>query len=225
MKYKGILLDFYGTCVAEDDAIIERIISKIGEYSSASREEIWSSWKFNEGCAAAFGSAFRTQKEIELSTLQAVLTQFEVDLDVEDLSSGLFDYWAGPAVYPDTVGFLRRQEIPVSIVSNIDNSFLESALQLIDFQFHDIVTSEDVRAYKPRPEIYHRALERNRFRTDEVVHIGDSYSLDVIGAHGCGIDVVWVNRKGRVKPEGLMNLEVSTLSEIKWDNNSAHAIP
>jgi len=29
MKYKGILLDFYGTCVAEDDAFIERIILTI----------------------------------------------------------------------------------------------------------------------------------------------------------------------------------------------------
>lgn len=223
MKYKGILLDFYGTCVAEDDAIIERIIAAIAARSSAPPAEIWRSWKFNEGCSAAFGPAFRTQKEIEISTLQAVLDQFQVDLDVEELSGELFDYWARPAVYPDTAEFLNRQEVPVIIVSNIDNSFLKSALAGIEFEFHDIVTSEDVQAYKPRPEIYQRALERNGLNANEVVHIGDSYSQDVTGAHHCGIDVVWVNRKNRIKPDGLTQFEVATLSEIRWDSQVEHS--
>lgn len=220
MKYKGILLDFYGTCVAEDDAILERIISKIAMKSSASPAEIWHSWKFNEGCSAAFGPEFRTQKDIEISTLQTVLDKFQVSLDAEELSEELFAYWARPAVYPDTAEFLNRQKVPIILVSNIDNCFLESAIKGIDFTFNDIVTSEDVRAYKPRPEIYQRALESNGLKADEVIHVGDSYALDVLGAHQCGIDVVWVNRKNRIKPDSLMQFEVSTLSKIWWDNQT-----
>lgn len=144
-----------------------------------------------------------------------MLDQFQVDIDVEELSSELFGYWAKPMVYPDTVEFLDRQNVPVIIVSNIVNSFLESAITGIDFEFADIATSEDVRAYKPRPEIYCRALERNGLKTKEVIHIGDSYSLDVLGAHRCGIDVAWVNRKNRIIPTGLMQFEDSTLSEIR----------
>lgn len=215
MKYKAILLDFYGTCVAEDDAIIERIISKISLHASAPPGEILRAWKFNEACVNAFGTAFRTQKEIEVTTLQAVLDQFGVDMNVEELSTELFDYWARPAVYPDTNDFLQRQNLPVTLVSNIDNVFLKTALADIDYKFSNVITSEDARCYKPRPEIFQTALTKNNLSAGEVIHIGDSYSLDVMGAHNCGIDVVWVNRKNKIKPAGLMKFQVSTLSDIR----------
>ena len=215
-KYKAILLDFYGTCVAEDDAVLSRIIAEIEKDSAASPLEIMNSWKFSEACAVAFDQKFRTQKEIELSTLQAVLVQFGVDRDAEEISRELFEYWSAPEIFPDTLGFLSRQNVPIILVSNIDNSFLHSALQRLDFEFSDIVTSEEVRAYKPRPEPFRCALERNGFHAEEVVHIGDSYSSDVVGAAQCGIDAIWVNRKNRSKPDGLMRFQVSTLSEIQW---------
>ncbi|MGF1656070.1 MAG: HAD family hydrolase [Verrucomicrobiales bacterium] len=77
--------------------------------------------------------------------------------------------------------------------------------------------SENTRAYKPRPEMFHRALHRNGLKSDVVIHIGDSYGSDVLGAHPCGIGVVWVNRKKRTRPGQLMQLAGCTLSEIVWD--------
>ena len=225
MKYKAMFLDFYGTCVAEDDAVIERIIAEIAKDSAAPSEEILHSWKFSEACAEAHGPQFRTQKEIELSTLQSVLDKFSVNLDVWEISKGLFEYWSTPEVYPDTLDFLRSQDVPIIIVSNIDNSFFESALQQIPFDFSDVVTSEDVRAYKPRSEPFKQALERNSLRPEEVIHIGDSYSSDVAGAVQCGIDAIWVNRRNRTKKNGLMKLQVSTLSEIRWDNKTVATTP
>ncbi len=97
------------------------------------------------------------------------------------------------------------------------HGFLESAIRGIDFKFADLVTSESARAYKPRSEIFQYAFERNGLTPESVVHIGDSYSSDVVGAHQCGIDAVWVNRRKRSPPGELMQLEVSTLSEIWWD--------
>ena len=225
MKYKGILLDFYGTCVAEDDEIIDRIISKIAAQSHAPPDEILKSWKFNEVCGVSFGPAFQSQKNIEISTLQAVLNQFQVDLNVLELSDELFKYWSRPRVYADTLEFLNQQEVPVIVVSNIDNFFLESAVREINFDFHDTVTSEDARAYKPRGEIFSLALERNGLKPDEVIHIGDSYSSDVLGAYRFGIDVAWVNRNSRIKHDGLASFEVATLSEIRWDIQSELSTP
>jgi 2-haloalkanoic acid dehalogenase type II len=216
MKYKAILLDFYGTCVAEDDPVIDGIIARIKACTTASHSEILASWVFSEACYSSFGSSFRTQKDIEVFTLQAVLDKFGAALDVQELSAELFQYWSRPALYLDTLEFLQRQQVPVFIVSNIDDVFLESAAASIDFDFHGIITSEQVRAYKPRPEMFERALDLSGYQADEVVHIGDSYSSDVLGAHACGIDVVWVNRKKRPKQNGVMKFEVSTLSEIQW---------
>jgi HAD superfamily hydrolase (TIGR01549 family) len=42
----------------------------------------------------------------------------------------------------------------------------------------DILTSEDVKSYKPRPELFLEALRRNNVKPDEVIHIGDSITSD-----------------------------------------------
>jgi len=71
--------------------------------------------------------------------------------------------------------------------------------QQTPFRYHgikatSIVTSEDVRSYKPRPEIFLRALELINVRPGEVLHIGDSLSSDIAGAKGLGISTCWLNR-------------------------------
>ena len=70
---RALLLDFYGTLVAEDDALVTHIAERV---ASASRRgvraaQVATHWhrRFAETCAAAHGPAFRTQREIELESL------------------------------------------------------------------------------------------------------------------------------------------------------------
>ena len=43
--------------------------------------------------------------------------------------------------------------------------------------------------------IFKIALNECDINNDEVIHIGDNYDADIIGANSVGIDTIWLNRK------------------------------
>lgn len=205
-KYKAVLLDFYGTLVEEDTPIIERVVSRIAAESrlGSAPEDISRSWwsRFTQVCADAYGGCFRAQRALERESLVSLLAEFRADLDADELSSELFRYWRAPAAYPSAGKLLASLRVPTCIVSNIDDSDLAAAIAWHGWRFDRIVTSQQCKSYKPRPEPFLRALDLLSLRPTEVIHVGDSLTSDVLGAAGVGIDSVWVNRGGRGIPEG-----------------------
>ncbi len=88
-----------------------------------------------------------------------------------------------PGIYEDTLPFLREFEyLPMYILSNIDTSDIKAAMTFHDLKFTGVMTSEDVRAYKPRPELFETALEKYGLAPEEAIHIGDSLRSDIEGA-------------------------------------------
>lgn len=90
-----------------------------------------------------------------------------------------------------------------AIVSNSDNFEMDICLSRLGADFDAVFTSENVRSYKPRPELFQAALEEFGARPDEAIMIGDSLNADVAGAHNAGLRAVWINRGGGApKPGG-----------------------
>ncbi len=105
--------------------------------------------------------------------------------------------WRNAKAYSETPHVLALLDgMPRAVVSNADDAFLKGILRRNDLRFDHVITSEAVRAYKPRPRIFEVALERLRAPPGEVVHVGDSLTADVEGASRLGIRTVWVNRAG-----------------------------
>lgn len=219
MKYKAILLDFYGTLVEEDDEIISSLCKKLAFSSQkkASESDIGYYWwkKFSNLCNASYHDGFEKQFILEQMSLEATAKEFDINCNIDDLSNELFKYWSHPNPFPETEIFLKQLEVPSIIVSNIDNVNIEQAIKFTNHSFSGIITSENVKAYKPRTEIFDAALERIGFEKDEVIHVGDSVSLDVCGANNIGVDVVWMNRKQKKAPEGIKIIaECKSLLEV-----------
>ena len=204
-RYKGLLLDFYGALVKVDDGIINRIVAAIGDKSPITddRGQILRSWNFFELCSRSHGAHFRSQRALELESLRGVLEKYKADLDAEELSAELFSYWRSPDPFPSSSSFLAEIGIPVCVVSNIDAADLAEAIGRNGWEFDHVVTSEECRAYKPRPEPFVAGFQRLGFGANEVLHVGDSLTVDVAGGNGLGIDCAWVNRRNRpIPPNG-----------------------
>ena len=203
---RALLLDFYGSVVEEDDGLIVEICERIAEASPqrVTSAEIGEHWAraFGQLCAQSYGPAFRPQKELELLSLQRVLQHYECGLNPDVLSQPIYVYWRHPTLFPETEAVLDRCELPICLVSNIDNAELQSALRATGLRFDWVVTSDDCRAYKPRREMFDRALSLLGVPRDAVLFVGDSLGSDVRGARSSGIRVAWVNRKQRSAPEG-----------------------
>jgi len=91
----------------------------------------------------------------------------------------------------DTLENLKNEGYKIGIVSNTSfsvnnlNHILDN-IGIIKY-FDVIISSADEEVKKPHPEIYHRLINRLRVKPGEVIHVGDKYMDDVIGAYLTGI--------------------------------------
>lgn len=94
-------------------------------------------------------------------------------------------------------------------------------MKAIEFHYlkiRDIITSEEVKSYKPRPEIFIEALKRSKLNVNEVIHISDSILSDVGGALSLGIKFIWLNRLNKSIPEGInLDYMCKDLTEARAD--------
>ena len=203
---RAVLLDFYGTVVHEDELPIREICDRIAAESAltVTADEVGAYWgrSFRRCCEQHHGPAFDLQTTLERRSLEDVLCHFGVALDAEMLSEPLVAHWRHPPIWDESAAVLAQCGVPICLVSNIDNEALRSALVHHGLTFETIVTSEDCRAYKPRPEMFERALGLLGLPPAGVLHVGDSFGSDVCGARAMGIPVLWINRRGRPVPAG-----------------------
>jgi 2-haloacid dehalogenase len=196
---RGVLLDFYGTVVHEDDEAVADIIAQIGGAAGLPPGSVGTAWwrLFQEEMAGPF----RPQRDIAVSSLSRTLRHFGSGLDAATLCGPQLAYWGRPHLYDDSRDVLAALDVPVCVLSNIDRVDVVAAIAHHGLPLPIVVTSDDVGAYKPSPAMFAAGLDRIGLRPDEVLHVGDSLSADVAGARAAGIAAAWVNRAGKARPD------------------------
>ncbi len=143
---------------------------------------------------------FMNLAETTEDSLARAFADHGIEADTAVYVAMLDRMWSHAKAYPETAHVLARMDgVPRAVVSNADDAFLRDILRRNGLLFDHVVTSESVRAYKPRPRIFEVALARLRTRPEETVHVGDSLTADVEGAARLGMRTVWVNRAGIVR--------------------------
>lgn len=117
------------------------------------------------------------------------------------LDAGFMDMLNDPAeysIFPDvrsTLGALRDHGYRLGVISNWDDNLPELCHAWGIAAFFDfILASWGVGYAKPNPLIFEEATRRAAVSADAILHIGDSYSADVLGAQAAGLSAVWLNR-------------------------------
>jgi putative hydrolase of the HAD superfamily len=80
--------------------------------------------------------------------------------------------------------------------------------------FEHLLVSALIGHAKPSPILYETALTRANSIADYSLHIGDSYTLDVLGARAVGMTPVLLDRKRQLRPEQVDCLLIHSLSEL-----------
>lgn len=111
-----------------------------------------------------------------------------------------------------TLQQLKANGLKLAIVSNWDTPLhpLTERLGIMHY-FDAIVASHDtrVKSAKPDPGIFRYAMEAVGVSAGEVVHVGDTYAADIIGAQGVGIRAILIDRDGvqaGIWPETIQGL-------------------
>ena len=111
---------------------------------------------------------------------------------------------------------LRQREVPVAIISNSEGHLAELVAELgwaSDFEV--VVDSGRLGIDKPDPRIFQHACATLGASTHELLHVGDAWEADVMGALGAGASAVWFDARHRERtlPERVSG--ASNASELR----------
>ncbi len=103
----------------------------------------------------------------------------------------------------------------IGVVTNCSESLGRRAAARLGVRFDVIVTSERAGYYKPHARPYRLALEELGLAAGQVLFVcGSGY--DLFGTGAVGLDTLWHNRAGLVRPQGAPAplAERATLREL-----------
>jgi len=193
---RAITFDAFGTVIDEGRDVLIGIARKIcKEHRPSLRPDAllatWDRYLYS----GADSEPFRTLSELTQESLGKAFRNHRIEADPRPYVESLESRWREAKAYPEVPRVLEALDgIPRAIVSDADHAFLEGILKSNRLRFDAVITSESVRAYKPRPQIFQAALKGLRASPAEVVHVGDSLNEDVAGASRVGMRTIWVNR-------------------------------
>ena len=117
-------------------------------------------------------------------------------------------------LYPDVIPCLDTlgQDFEIGLLSN-GNGYPERCG--LPGRFGFVIFSQDVGVEKPDAKMFLEACRQAGCTPDELMHVGDSLTSDVVGANGVGALSVWLNRDGeRNKTDIRPVIEIRTLEEL-----------
>jgi 2-haloacid dehalogenase len=87
---------------------------------------------------------------------------------------------------------------PIAIITNSDDDLIVHSVRNIGVDFDHVVTAEQARAYKPRPEAFEHAFRVLDRAPENVIHVAQGWEYDIVPTHRySGMRRIWVNRYGR----------------------------
>ncbi len=183
---KAVLLDYYGTAVRDDLSLVNRVACQIADAAETETTAHQVSTHWQDAVRVlrrrACGDTFISRREIDRRALERTLARFGARLNAEVLAAELDESRRRARPFDETVSVLSLCPVPVVVLANGARETLEENLRSTGLAFHDVITSEDVRAYKPRAVTWLKALGRLRLSPEKVLHVGDSLQTDIRGA-------------------------------------------
>jgi len=121
-----------------------------------------------------------------------------------------------------TIAKLRGAGLHVSIVSNIDDDYLEPMIARAGLSdlLDDWTSSEEAGSCKPHEAIYHFACAKAQRAPGEVLFVGDSPEQDIAGARAVGMTTALIREPDAPPPgsgvgaAGEPHHEIATLGEV-----------
>ena len=132
--------------------------------------------------------------------LSKVVDEFGRELDFQpseaerhSLAESIRDW----PTFTDTVPALAalKGRYRLAIISNIDDDLFGYSAPKLTVDFDEVVTAQQVGAYKPSPENFSVAFRRLGYGPDRILHVAQSLYHDIAPARQLGLSCVWVNRR------------------------------
>ena len=215
---RAVTFDFGQTLAELDHDFLQKRVHTFGAEldPAASRAATVSAWHAY-GAAKSLGHA-RAWQAMILEYLRAGGVR-KIRADVADpeyaekIAQLLWDaqpthnLWRKPiAGMFELAAELGARQVPVGIISNSEGHLAELVEELGHRAlFEVVIDSGRVGVDKPNPRIFELAAEALGVELPSIVHVGDAWEADVLGARAVGAQAVWyAPTDDRALPEGVV---------------------
>ena len=197
---KAVFIDYTGTIITEGGKDAEEMVRRVCKNSDMKDPNAFLSywWGMIKEYEESFESAaYITEDEIVDKMLHRCVEEIHLQENLEELHTLCQRFWMYAPLYDDVKDFFEKCPYPTYIISNNGEEYIAEAMKVNHISPTGIVTADMVKAYKPHPTLFKKALEVSGCTADEVVHIGDSVISDVNGAKAVGIKPILLDRAGK----------------------------
>ena len=159
--------------------------------------------------------------------LQKLMSHFKIQLSDEITLNKLLEVYylevyLERKVYPDVVSVLsslKKMGVRMGIISNTTNPIFmkerEREVTGLKPFFEFAIYSSDTPYRKPHPSIFESAVTYLGMNSKEILFVGDSIFMDVVGAQGIGMKSAWLNRDGKNLPTDINpDYELHSLEDL-----------
>jgi putative hydrolase of the HAD superfamily len=207
---KAVFFDWFGTLARYDpprEELQRRVLGELGvsvPRADISRALLVADREFYDSVAATGAEPDREERARRaLHHQEALMRQLGVHTTEELVARTLarlrqlspeMTFVLFEDVMP-TLMALKERRITAGLLTNWRGKLQPTYTRLGIGPYLDFaITSEEVGAGKPHPDIFLAALKRAAVEAGEALHVGDQYSIDVAGARSAGIPPILLDR-------------------------------
>jgi len=198
-----LAFDAYGT-VLSTESIAKQLAEHFGEVKAGTIAQTWRKYQLEYTWRLNSMSQYKDFEYVKIQSLKHALAESDFKLSDQDISA-LMQAYNSLSIFPDVAKTLEQirsaPDIHAVVFSNgtqrmVSASVLQSPdLKSYEDVFKDVVTVEEVKKYKPAPEVYHHLASKVGLdkQTDRIWLVSGN-PFDIVGARQAGFNAIWVNR-------------------------------
>ncbi|MEL7474485.1 MAG: HAD-IA family hydrolase [Planctomycetota bacterium] len=155
--------------------------------------------RYSEAERAAQEGGYRPYRAVLGDVMRALVSGCS-DAEAGAIAESIKDWQA----FPDTNPSLERlsEEFKLAIVSNIDDDLFEATDAKISAPLSVVVTSQQVKSYKPGRKHFDTLVQRLGLAPHEILHVAESRHHDILPASGMGFPTCWIRRPSAASASG-----------------------
>ena len=190
---KVIIFDAYGTLFDVNSAA-EKCKNKIGD----KWEQFANYWRTTQLEYTWLRSLMKRHKDfwkVTDESLDKSMRVFKIDNSLKNELLNLYRVLSTFSEVNETIKKLNKKKYKLAILSNGTPDLLYELVKNNNLEnfFEDIFSIEEVKTYKPHPDVYDIPIKKYHVQKDEVAYLSAN-TWDVSAAGNYGFKAVWVNR-------------------------------
>ena len=188
---RALVFDAYGTLF--DVHSVARRCESFWPGKGALLSQAWRAKQLEYTWLRSLMQRYRPFSEVTRDALAWACDSLELPLDEHKTKALMAEYLA-LSPYPDVREALEKiNPGKRAILSNGSPDMLEPLVQHSGLKFDAVLSVDEVKIFKPAPEVYELAVRRLAVNKEEIGFVS-SNCWDALGAKSFGFTVFWINR-------------------------------